>query len=221
MLGKTVLEHLAQSAIVPVVAVGHAQDAVPLAHALVAGGLRAIELTLRTTAALDALAALVDEPTLAELIVGAGTVRTPRQALDAIRAGACFVVSPGLDKDIVDACQAHNVTVLPGVATATEIMQAQRAGLKTVKFFPAEAMGGIHALSALAGPFFDIAFMPTGGITPSNVDSYLDHRQVVAVGGSWMVPAAAIAGRDWDQIAALAAQCASIASAHRRPGSVS
>ncbi len=221
MVDETVLGQLAQAAIVPVLVLERAQDAVPLAEAILAGGLRAIEVTLRTTAALDALIALVDEPTLSELVIGAGTVRTPRQALDVIGRGVRFVVSPGFDQDIVDVCRAHNVAVLPGVATATEIMQANRAGLNAVKFFPAEAMGGLPALEALAAPFFDLTFMPTGGIAPSNVNRYLDHRQVIAVGGSWMVPPTAIGARDWDQISALAAQCASIVAAHREPGAVS
>jgi 2-dehydro-3-deoxyphosphogluconate aldolase/(4S)-4-hydroxy-2-oxoglutarate aldolase len=178
------------------------EDAVFAARALVAGGIGAIEIALRTNAAEAALAAVANA--LPDVSVGAGTVISPDQVSAARAMGARFVVSPGLDEAVVATALAVGLPCLPGVATPSEVMRALALGLDRLKFFPAEAMGGRAALAALAGPFPGVRFCPTGGIDPDNARAYLGLDTVFAVAGSWMAPAAAIAARDSAAITALA-----------------
>lgn len=179
-------EVLAGARVVPVLTVAEAADAVPLAHALVARGYGGpAEVTLRTAAAWDAVAALSTVP---GLVVGVGTVTTPGQVVRAQAVGARFIVSPGLSEAVVATAQECGLPVLPGVATPTELMAALRCGVDVVKFFPAEALGGVAAVRALSAAFPAVRFVPTGGIDGESAPSYLALPAVLAVGGSWMVP---------------------------------
>lgn len=174
--------------LVPVVSLARPEDAAPLAAALRARGLTTVEVTLRHDRALECLAALVREE---GLVVGAGTVRTPDDLAAARAAGARFLVSPCLTPGLAFAADDLDVPFVPGVSTATEVQRAVDLGFTTLKLFPAEVLGGIDALRALAGPFSDVRFMPTGGIDDNTARAYLAHPQVVAVGGGWMVPSVA------------------------------
>jgi 2-dehydro-3-deoxyphosphogluconate aldolase/(4S)-4-hydroxy-2-oxoglutarate aldolase len=172
--------------IVPVIVIKQLGHAVPLAKALVEGGLNILEITLRTEAALEAIQAIAAQ--VPGAIVGAGTVLNPQQFVDAASAGAKFVVSPGLTEEVVRASRDHLVPILPGVASASDIMRGLGLGLDTFKFFPAETSGGAPAIKALGGPFPQVSFCPTGGISAANLSSYLSLPNVIAAGGSWMVP---------------------------------
>jgi 2-dehydro-3-deoxyphosphogluconate aldolase/(4S)-4-hydroxy-2-oxoglutarate aldolase len=194
--------------ILPVVVIDDAESAAPLGEALLAGGIRQVEVTLRTSAGVAALRALA---AFDGLRVGAGTVLTGPQAELAIDAGAAFVVSPGLSEEVVGACAARDIPVVPGVATATEAMRARALGLRTVKFFPAETSGGPAAIAALASVFPDLSFVPTGGIGAARARDYLELGAVMAVGGSWMVPRAAIAARDFATVEALCREAVEVA----------
>lgn len=185
------LDSIARHRILPVVVVDDAGHADGLGEALVAGGLPLVEVTLRTPAAMTALRALAAR---ADLLVGAGTVLTPGQVDDAVAAGARFVVSPGVSVAVIRRALELQIPVIPGVATATDIMTALDEGVDTVKFFPAEACGGVAALRSLAAPFPRLRFVPTGGVGPGNLSSYLAVPAVLAVGGTWVVPTAAVAG---------------------------
>jgi 2-dehydro-3-deoxyphosphogluconate aldolase/(4S)-4-hydroxy-2-oxoglutarate aldolase len=185
--------------VLPVAVVDDAEHAQPLSAALAAGGLPLVEITFRTPAAADAIAAAVEAGTA---MVGAGTILDAGQARTAIDAGARFVVSPGFDAGVVEACRRRRVPVIPGVVTATETMAAVAAGLDTVKFFPAEAAGGLTVLSALHSVFPEVAFVPTGGVKPDNLADYLAHPAVSAVGGSWMVERAIVATGNWAEVTA-------------------
>ncbi|MEV4754634.1 bifunctional 4-hydroxy-2-oxoglutarate aldolase/2-dehydro-3-deoxy-phosphogluconate aldolase [Micromonospora sp. NPDC049559] len=191
--------HAAISAgrILPVVVLEDARAAEPLAEALTAGGLRSVEVTFRTDAAADAIRAMSAR---ADLLVGAGTVLTPAQVDDAVEAGARFVVSPGFSPRVVAHCQELGVPVFPGAATATEIQFALDAGLDTVKFFPAEQLGGLAMIKALAAPFRSVRFIPTGGVNTGNLADYLAHPAVFAVGGTWMVAPDLLAAGRWDEV---------------------
>ena len=193
-------EALRRLRIVPLIVIDDPDRADGLARALVDGGLPCAEIAFRTPAALEALRrmAAAQPP----LLVGAGTVLTPDQAAQARGAGARFVVSPGLDRRVVDWCAAHDLTVFPGVCTPTEIAAAVALGLGVLKFFPAEPMGGLPFLQAVAAPFTGVEFIPTGGLTASHLPAYLGFRRVVACGGSWMAPQAWIAGGRFDRIRA-------------------
>jgi 2-dehydro-3-deoxyphosphogluconate aldolase / (4S)-4-hydroxy-2-oxoglutarate aldolase len=215
--GADVLAQLASLRIVPVVVIDDLAAARPLADALVAGGVRCAEVTLRTPAAVAAISRFAGN---GGLLLGAGTVLDSRQATAAVDAGARFVVSPGFDGEVVDRCQQLGVPVLPGTATPTEIQRARRHGLRAAKFFPAEALGGVTALAAMSAPFPGMTFVPTGGITPANAPGYLRHPRVLAVGGSWMVPRELIAARDWQQIGKLAAETAELAAEFPAPVAV-
>ena len=195
-----VLAAITDRRLLPVVVLHDAAAAAPLADALVAGGLPVAEVTFRTPAAEAALRALSAR---ADLLVGAGTVVHPDQVDRAADAGARFVVSPGLSAAVVHRCQARGLSVLPGVATATELLAALDLGIDVVKFFPAETSGGLAAVQALAGPFPDVRFVPTGGIGAAQLGSYLAHPAVLAVGGSWMVAPPLIAERDFAEITRL------------------
>lgn len=192
--------------VVPVIVIDEVEHAVPLAEALVAGGLRALEVTLRTPAALEAIRAMKDIP---GAIVGAGTVTNPDELEDAMEAGAEFIVSPGLTEPLARAAIASQVAFLPGTANASDIMRGLDLGLRHFKFFPAMAAGGLPALKALAAPFGHIKFCPTGGIGPSNAAEWLSHDAVLCVGGSWVAPRGPV---DKAAVTALAQEAAQIGS---------
>ncbi|SCG17480.1 2-keto-3-deoxy-phosphogluconate aldolase [Micromonospora echinofusca] len=185
--------------ILPVVVLDAARDAAPLADALVRGGLRSAEVTFRTDAAAEAIRVMSERP---DLLVGAGTVLTPDQVDRAVEVGARFVVTPGFSPQVVARCQERGVPVFPGVATGTEIQMALDAGLDTVKFFPAEQLGGVGMIKALAAPFRSVRFIPTGGVNTGNLADYLALPAVLAVGGTWMVAPDLIAAGRWDEVAA-------------------
>lgn len=182
---QNIIERIRSLKIVPVVKIDDVQDAVPLARALVRGGLPCAEVTFRTDAAAESIRIMKEA--YPEMLLGAGTVLSAAQVDEAIEAGAEFIVSPGLNSRTVKYCQEKQVPILPGVATATEIEKALELGLKTVKFFPAEVNGGLKAIKALAAPYTMMQFMPTGGVSPANVRDYLEFEKVVACGGTWMV----------------------------------
>lgn len=192
--------------VIPVITIGKAEDAVPIARALVAGGLPVIEIMFRTDAAGAAIrAAASDVP---GAVIGAGTLLRPADVDRAIAAGAAFGVSPGSTPALAQACMAANLPFLPGAATASEAMALADQGWTMLKFFPAEASGGRHALAALAGPMPTLGWCPTGGINAANQEAYRRIANVVCVGGSWVVPAEAVAARDWGRIEALAREAA-------------
>jgi 2-dehydro-3-deoxyphosphogluconate aldolase / (4S)-4-hydroxy-2-oxoglutarate aldolase len=202
-------QYLADVRIIPVVEADTVSHAVPLGRALADAGFTCVEITFRTAAATDSIAAIsADVP---ELTIGAGTVRTVEQARSAVQAGADFLVAPGLNPAIVSEAQALGVPMLPGVCTPTEIEQALGLGLTLLKFFPAEPSGGTVCLSALAGPYPDVMFVPTGGIGPANLSAYLALPTVAACGGSWMAPRSLIARGDFASIAVLAAEALELA----------
>ncbi|HEY8479477.1 MAG TPA: bifunctional 4-hydroxy-2-oxoglutarate aldolase/2-dehydro-3-deoxy-phosphogluconate aldolase [Spirillospora sp.] len=194
--------------VIPVVVLDDAVAAVPLARALVEGGLPAIEVTLRTPAALEAIERIAAE--VPDAVVGAGTVVRPEDAERSAAAGAKFLVSPGSTPRLRSAMGATGLPFLPGVATASEAMALLETGITAMKFFPAEASGGAACLKALAGPLPQIRFCPTGGIGPKNAADYLALANVGCVGGSWLTPADAVAAGDWDRIRALAAEAAAL-----------
>lgn len=205
----SVLARLQEIRLLPVAVIEDAASAAPLGQALKAGGLPCIEVTLRTSAAHSALAELAQDP---RLLVGAGTVITAEQVASVVDAGARFVVSPGFSASVVAACQDAGIPVLPGIATATEILMALDAGLDCVKFFPAESSGGVTALAALSAPFRSMRFVPTGGIALDHLPAYLRHPAVLAVGGSWMVAPKLIARGQFDEVTRLAADAVSMAT---------
>lgn len=204
-----VLSRLAAHRLVPVVVLDDAADAGPLAEALVGGGLPVAEITFRTAAAPDAIRAMVDR---GDVLVGAGTVVTPQQVDQAVAAGARYLVSPGTSRAVVERAQEHGVPVLPGAVTATEVQAALELGLGTVKFFPAGTSGGSAAIAALAAPFGDVRFVPTGGVGPANLDEYLALPCVAAVGGSWMVPRDRVRAGDLAGVRALVADAVALAA---------
>ncbi|MFD4260280.1 bifunctional 4-hydroxy-2-oxoglutarate aldolase/2-dehydro-3-deoxy-phosphogluconate aldolase [Streptomyces sp. NPDC058534] len=196
--------------VVPVVVVDDLADAVPLARALVAGGLPAIEVTLRTPVAVDAIRAIADE--VPGAVVGAGTVITPGQVGEVVAAGARFLVSPGWTEVLLDAMRASGVPFLPGVSTTSEVVALLERGVREMKFFPAEAAGGTAYLKALAAPLPQARFCPTGGIGPGSAPEYLALPNVGCVGGSWMLPKDAVADRDWGRVEALARAAAALSA---------
>jgi 2-dehydro-3-deoxyphosphogluconate aldolase/(4S)-4-hydroxy-2-oxoglutarate aldolase len=187
-----------QRAIVPVVVLDDERGAEPLADALTKGGITCAEITFRTAAAPSAIRRIAARP---DFLVGAGTVITTDQVDAAVDAGARFIVSPGLDLEVVARARERGVTVLPGIATPSELQAAVRAGLSAVKVFPVEQLGGLRFIDALSAPFPDVRFFPSGGIRPDTARSYLDHPAVFAIGASWMVSRADIDGGRFDQIA--------------------
>ncbi|MFJ5720357.1 bifunctional 4-hydroxy-2-oxoglutarate aldolase/2-dehydro-3-deoxy-phosphogluconate aldolase [Streptomyces sp. NPDC093149] len=194
--------------VVPVVVLEDAADAVPLARALVAGGLPAIEVTLRTAAALDAIKAIAAE--VPDAVVGAGTVISVSNVSDTVAAGARFLVSPGWTDALLDAMKASGVPFLPGVSTTSEVVALLERGITEMKFFPAEAAGGTAYLKALSSPLPQARFCPTGGISPASAPSYLKLPNVGCVGGSWMIPAEAVAAKDWARVERLASEAAAL-----------
>jgi len=199
--------------VVPVVVVENPADAVPLARALVAGGLPAIEVTLRTPVALDAIRAIANE--VPDAVVGAGTVISAAQVTDSVAAGARFLVSPGWTDALLDAMRASGVPFLPGVSTTSEVVALLERGVRDMKFFPAQAAGGTAYLKALAGPLPQARFCPTGGIGSGVAPEYLALPNVWCVGGSWMLPADAIGERDWARVEVLAREAAALGHARR------
>ncbi|MFE4961375.1 bifunctional 4-hydroxy-2-oxoglutarate aldolase/2-dehydro-3-deoxy-phosphogluconate aldolase [Streptomyces sp. NPDC056660] len=197
--------------VVPVVVIEDAGDAVPLARALVAGGLPAIEVTLRTPAALDAIRAIAGA--VPGAVVGAGTVLTPGQVTECVAAGARFLVSPGWTDGLLAAMAASGVPFLPGVSTASEVVALLERGVREMKFFPAQAAGGTAYLKSLAGPLPQARFCPTGGIGAQNAPEYLALPNVGCVGGTWMLPADAVAARDWARVESLARAAAGLRDA--------
>ena len=198
----SVLQQLNNVGIVPVVVLDSAESALPLARALLAGGINVMEITCRSNAAYDSIKSVSNN--CPEMIVGAGTIINSEQCMSVIAAGAKFIVSPGLNKDIVKCAQELSVDVIPGAVTPTEIMQALNLGLKTVKFFPAETFGGVTAIKSLAAPFANVSFMPTGGINESNLQNYLSCKNIIAVGGSWICDKKLLAKTDFSTITSLA-----------------
>jgi 2-dehydro-3-deoxyphosphogluconate aldolase/(4S)-4-hydroxy-2-oxoglutarate aldolase len=194
--------------VLPVVVIEDVADAVPLARALVAGGLPAIEVTLRTPVALDALRAIAGE--VPGAVVGAGTVLTPGQVKECVGAGARFLVSPGWTELLLEAMQGAGVPFLPGVSTTSEVVALLERGVREMKFFPAQASGGTAYLKALAGPLPQARFCPTGGIGVDSAPEYLALPNVGCVGGSWMIPADAVAARDWGRVEVLAREAAGL-----------
>lgn len=194
-------EKLAACGVVPVVVIEHAQDAVPTAEAMVAGGINVMEITFRTAAAADAIKAVSQQ--CPDMLVGAGTVITLEQCKTAVACGAKFIVAPGFDEEVVRWCIEHEIPVLPGCVTPTEIMAAMKLGLKVVKFFPAGVYGGLKAMKALSGPFGGVKFVPTGGVSTQNIAEYVSAPFIQAVGGSWICPKADIAAGNFENITAL------------------
>lgn len=201
----TPLDILHRARTMPVLTIARAEDAVPLADALAAGGLTVLEITLRTPAGLGAITAIARA--LPGVLVGAGTVLTPDDLARAEQAGARFAISPGATPALIEAGARGALPFIPGVATASEAMAARAGGFTALKFFPAETMGGARALAALGAPLADLMFCPTGGVTPGNAPAYRALPNVACVGGSWMAPAALVEARDWAAITALARDC--------------
>lgn len=204
----TMFEQLAAVRLVPVIVIKDASKAVSLAKALYDGGLPCAEVTLRTPQAADAIRAIADA--MPDMLLGAGTVLTPAQVDKALDAGAKYIVAPGLNPDVVRYCQSKNVPVLPGVCTPSEVEQGLALGLSALKFFPAEAAGGVNMLKSLSGPYGDVKFMPTGGITQNNLKDYLSVKSVFACGGSWMVKDDLIDANDFATITKLTKEAVNI-----------
>ncbi len=195
--------------VIPVIAIDKVACAVPLARALVAGGVRVLEVTLRTPVALDAIRAISDE--VSNAIVGVGTITRAQDFDDAIRAGAKFGVSPGLTPELIAASNANEMPLLPGVMTPSDIIAARAAGFNELKLFPAQQAGGVGMLKALAGPFPEVSFCPTGGINANSAPDFLALPNVVCVGGSWLTPAKSVSNQNWEEITGLASQCQALA----------
>ena len=204
----TALQVMQDAPVIPVIVLNEVAHAVPMARALVAGGIRMLEVTLRTPQALACMEAIAKE--VPDAVVGAGTVRSAADAKAAANAGAKFAVSPGYTSAVGQACRDQGLSLLPGVATGSEIMMAQEDGYTELKFFPAMQAGGPAMLKAWGGPFFDVRFCPTGGVTPQNASEFLSLCNVACVGGSWLVPADALAKGDWARIEALAREASQI-----------
>ncbi|MEG0240234.1 bifunctional 4-hydroxy-2-oxoglutarate aldolase/2-dehydro-3-deoxy-phosphogluconate aldolase [Anaerorhabdus sp.] len=197
----TILKEIKKIGLVPVIKIDDLNDALPLAKALCEGGLPVAEITFRTELAKDAMKIITTE--CPQMLVGAGTVLTKQQVDDAIEAGAKFVVAPGLNPNIVMYCQEKNIPVLPGCSCASDIESALELGLTTVKFFPAEQLGGLKMIKALAAPYTKVNFMPTGGINADNIKDYMQYEKIVACGGTWMIDAKAIKEKDFEKIKTL------------------
>lgn len=208
---ENLIKRISDIAVVPVIKIDNAKDAVPLANALKNGGLCCAEITFRTDAAEESIR-LIHE-TFPEFLIAAGTVLTPKQADIAMAAGASFIVSPGLNPIVVKHCNEKGYPIIPGVCTPSEVEMAMSLGLSYLKFFPAEAAGGVKMIKAMSAPYTNIRFMPTGGISPNNLCEYLDCKAVFACGGSWMVPSDKIAEGKFDEIQALTKEAVSLINA--------
>ena len=211
---KTMEEQFYEFAVVPVVVLNDAKDAVPLAEALVKGGLPCAEVTFRTEAAEESIRRMSEK--YPEMLVGAGTVLTTEQVDRAVGAGAKFIVSPGFDPEIVDYCLEKNIPVFPGCISPSEVAQAVKRGQKVVKFFPAEQAGGLPMLKAMAAPYPMLKFMPTGGISAKNLKEYLGFEKIICCGGSWMVKGDLIKNGEFDRIAEMTREAVELAASVRR-----
>lgn len=209
-----ILEQLGTYGIVPVVVLQDAAKAEPLAKALCKGGLACAEVTFRTDAAEESIRIMSEK--FPEMLVGAGTVLTTEQADRAVKAGAKFIVSPGLNPEVVKWCQAHEVPVIPGIVTPTEMAQAIGLGLTMVKFFPAEPAGGLPMIKAMAAPYTGMRFMPTGGINAANLEEYLSCDKILCCGGSWMVKSNLVKAGAFDKIRELTAEARKLADSIRK-----
>ena len=205
---KDLAERFHEVGVVPVVVLEDVKDAVPLAQALVEGGLPCAEVTFRTAAAEESIRLMTEK--FPEMLVGAGTVLTTEQVDAAVKAGAKFIVSPGFDPEIVDYCLKKEIPVLPGCISPSEVAQAVKRGLKTVKFFPAEQAGGVAMIKAMAAPYTGLKFMPTGGINATNVKEYLAYDKILACGGSWMVKGSLVEAGEFDKIEAMTKEAVEI-----------
>jgi len=210
-MSKTIKEIMNSSPIVPVMVINNAEHAVPLAKALVKGGITVLEITLRTEAALESITRIKAE--VPDAIVGAGTIINIETLNKAIAAGAEFIVSPGTTDTMIDAALATGVPLLPGVANPSEAMRLLEKGMTEMKFFPAEAAGGIPMLKSIGAPIPQITFCPTGGVNQKNVKDYYNLPNVACVGGSWMCSAALVDAENWDEITRLSAEAIQIATA--------
>lgn len=197
--------------VVPVIVINKLEHAVPLAKALVAGGVRVLEVTLRTECALEAIRLIAQE--VPDAIIGAGTVLNPQQLAEVTAAGAQFAISPGLTEPLLAAAVEGSIPLIPGISTVSELMLGMDYGLREFKFFPAEANGGVKALQAIAGPFGQVRFCPTGGISPKNYRDYLALKSVLCIGGSWLVPNDALESGDYERITQLAREAVAGAAA--------
>lgn len=211
---KTLEEQFYDYAVVPVVVLDDAEDAAPLAEALVKGGLPCAEVTFRTEAAEESIRIMSEK--YPEMLVGAGTVLTTEQVDRAVAAGAKFIVSPGFDPEIVDYCMEKNIPVFPGCVSPSEVAQAVKRGLKVVKFFPAEQAGGLAMLKAMAAPYTMLKFMSTGGINTKNLKEYLGFSKILCCGGSWMVKGDMIKNKEFDKITEMTREATELAAAARR-----
>lgn len=211
---KTLEEQFYDYAVVPVVVLDDAEDAAPLAEALVKGGLPCAEVTFRTEAAEESIRIMSEK--YPEMLIGAGTVLTTEQVDRAVAAGAKFIVSPGFDPEIVDYCMEKNIPVFPGCVSPSEVAQAVKRGLKVVKFFPAEQAGGLAMLKAMAAPYTMLKFMPTGGINTKNLKEYLGFSKILCCGGSWMVKGDMIKNKEFDKITEMTREATELAAAARR-----
>jgi 2-dehydro-3-deoxyphosphogluconate aldolase/(4S)-4-hydroxy-2-oxoglutarate aldolase len=203
----TVLEIMRSASVIPVIAIDDPEHAVPLAKALVAGGIRVLEVTLRTPHGLGAIRAMAQ---VEGAIVGVGTLTQPEEFAAARDAGAVFGVSPGLTPALIEAARRSGLPLLPGVMTPSEVMAAREAGFRELKLFPAVPAGGVGMLSAIAGPLPDVTFCPTGGISPATAPQFLALKNVACVGGSWLTPKETIWAGDWDRITELAREAAAL-----------
>jgi 2-dehydro-3-deoxyphosphogluconate aldolase/(4S)-4-hydroxy-2-oxoglutarate aldolase len=199
---KEPAEILSMSPVIPVMVIKKLEQSVPLARALVAGGVKVLEITLRTTVAVDAIAVISRD--VPDAVVGAGTVTNPEELSAVADAGAVFAISPGLTPELLEAANNGRIALIPGISTISELMTGISRGYSHFKFFPAEAAGGIKMLKAIAGPFPKVMFCPTGGISAANYRDYLELANVSCVGGSWIVPNEVVDKEDWEKITALA-----------------
>jgi len=208
---KTTLEIMRASPVIPVIAIDKFEHPVPLARALVAGGISVLEITLRTEHGLPAIRAIAES--VPDAIVGVGTLTSPEEFTASRDAGAVFGVSPGLTPALIEAAKRSGLPLLPGVMTPSEVMAAREAGFRQLKLFPAVPAGGVGMLNGIAGPLSDVSFCPTGGITQETAPQFLACKNVVCVGGSWLTPKAAIEAGDWDKITEIAKAAAALKKA--------
>lgn len=207
-MNETMNNLIAQYGVVPVVVLEDEKDALPLAEALIKGGLPVAEVTFRTAAAEGSIKAMCEA--YPEILVGAGTVLSVEQVDRALKAGARFIVTPGFDEEVVDYCIANNIPVYPGTVTPSEVTKAVKRGLNICKFFPAEQYGGVSTIKALSAPFTTVKFMPTGGVSAKNLKDYLSCGKIVACGGSWMVKGDLIKAQQFDKIRELTAEAVAL-----------
>ena len=210
---EKMLQQIGEMGVIPVIKIDRVEDAVPLAKALVEGGMPCAEVTFRTEAAEECIRIMSER--FPEMLVGAGTVLTTEQVDRAVAAGAKFIVSPGLNPRIVKYCVEKEIMIIPGCSNASDMEQALENGLEVVKFFPAEPAGGLNMIKALAAPYVGLKFMPTGGISPKNVRDYLAYNRIIACGGSWMVKNELVKAGDFVAITEMAKECVQIVKESR------